>query len=381
MQYELQNDSSAHVHSSIQQQAYATASQHRPPLSASLPRPIAEEGVADATGMVLTRRQYAGQQTGAGDAAGSADAADPKESAPGVPGTSSGLTSPTVTVPPPVHTASQRAKRRKTTHSDSARGAATGSGDDNPGELAKVVADPPAQNSGRNGSAETQQSAADRVYHSYLQELTLEQLDFVRKGGQWPAIRTSRNKLGAADNKPCKKKDWHAQRSAFITEVFKTMQADADCDEQTVLDNMFDGGNYGWLLDTTAVICAVQKRYTSTRSKAFTALAQLCEVKCGDYLSESCFSEEYRVAKLAYVDAAKNPDTEAAPSRDSTHAMYAITVLVFVFATVMPQWRALAPMAGFAVGGCIMTVARIMETKRAQAHAALEREDYDTAAQ
>eukprot|EP01047_Picozoa_sp_COSAG01_P045603 COSAG01_NODE_4216_length_5230_cov_54.626778_7_plen_28_part_01 len=28
-----------------------------------------------------------------------------------------------------------------------------------------------------------------------------------------------------------------------------------------------------------------------------------------------------------------------------------------------------------------MTVARIMETKRAQAHAALEREDYDTAAQ
>jgi len=37
-------------------------------------------------------------------------------------------------------------------------------------------------------------------------------------------------------------------------------------------------------------------------AKAFTALAQLCEVKCGDYLSESCFNEEYKSAKLAYLD-------------------------------------------------------------------------------
>ena len=156
----------------------------------------------------------------------------------------------------------------------------------------------------------SQQAAADAVYHQFLQSLTSEQLDFVR--GQRRTVAghpcTSTNKTAENHDKPRKKGDWHTQRSGFIKQVFLKMvflkmHADSEVDEDTLLDVMFDGGKYDWLKDTTRVIRAVQARYNdNTRAKAFTALFQLCEVKCGAYLAESCIDEEYNTAKMVYVD-------------------------------------------------------------------------------
>jgi hypothetical protein len=87
------------------------------------------------------------------------------------------------------------------------------------------------------------------------------------------------------------------------------MHAASEVDENTLLDNMFDCGKYSWLKDTARVTRAVQARYNGkTRAKAFTALFQLCEIKCGAYLAESCFDEEYKTAKLVYVEMQKDPD-------------------------------------------------------------------------
>jgi hypothetical protein len=119
---------------------------------------------------------------------------------------------------------------------------------------------------------------------------------------------------------PRKKGDWHTQRSRFIKEVFLTMFSDSESDEDTLLDLMFNDGKYDWLLDTPRVIRAVQARYKgNTRAKAFTALFQLCEVKCGAYLAESSFDEAFEQAKMVYVDMQKTPN-EPSPA-DSAHVV------------------------------------------------------------
>ena len=47
---------------------------------------------------------------------------------------------------------------------------------------------------------------------------------------------------------------------------------------------------------------AVHKKYkAATRAKALTALPQLCEVKCGDYLAESCFDEDFKASSRQNV--------------------------------------------------------------------------------
>jgi hypothetical protein len=127
--------------------------------------------------------------------------------------------------------------------------------------------------------ASSQQAAADSVYHEFLRSLTPEQLDFVRKDEQWPAIRTSANKTAKPSGAPHKKGDWSSQRSGFIKQVFLQMHAASEVDENTLLDNMFDCGKYSWLKDTARVTRAVQAHYNGkTRAKAFTALFQLCEI-------------------------------------------------------------------------------------------------------
>ncbi len=104
----------------------------------------------------------------------------------------------------------------------------------------------------------SQQAAADAVYHQYLQSKTPEQMDFVRNDDQWPVIRSSTNKTAKKYGMPRKKGDWHTQRSRFIKQVFLTMYADSESDEDTLLDLMFNGGKYDWLKDTARVIRAVQ---------------------------------------------------------------------------------------------------------------------------
>ena len=95
--------------------------------------------------------------------------------------------------------------------------------------------------------APSQQAAADSVYHEFLRSLTPEQLDFVRKDRQWPAIRTSSNKAAKPSVAPHKKGDWSSQRSGFVKNVFLAMYEDSQVDENTLLDNMFDCGKYDWL--------------------------------------------------------------------------------------------------------------------------------------
>ena len=143
-------------------------------------------------------------------------------------------------------------------------------------------ADQQQSSSADEAMAPSQQAAADTVYHDFLRSLTPEQLDFVRKDEQWPAIRTSANKTAKPSVAPHKKGDWSSQRSGFVKNVFLAMYEDSESDDETLLDLMFNGGKYDWLKDTAWVTRAVQARYRgNTRSKAFTALFQLCEIKCG----------------------------------------------------------------------------------------------------
>ena len=165
----------------------------------------------------------------------------------------------------------------------------------------------------------SQQAAADAVYHEMLRGLTPEDLDFVRNDDRWPVIRTSANKTAINYGEARKKGDWSAQRNRFIKQVFLTMSADSERDEAALLDLMFTGGEYDWLKDTARVVGAVQARYKGdTRAKVFTALSQLCELKCGAYLAESCFDEEFKQAKMAYVVMQKTPN--GPPPINNSHA-------------------------------------------------------------
>ena len=233
-------------------------------------------------------------------------------------------------------------------------------------------ADQQQSSSADEAMAPSQQAAADTVYHDFLRSLTPEQLDFVRKDEQWPAIRTSANKTAKPSVAPHKKGDWSSQRSGFIKQVFLQMHAASEVDENTLLDNMFDCGKYSWLKDTARVTRAVQTRYSgNTRGKAFTALFHLCEVKCGAYLAESCFDEEYKAAKMVYIDMQQNPDK--APPADSTHTM-AMAVLI----TVGIAGYLTSPGMGLAFAASCSAVARARLYKQ-QAHAALDVGDYDEA--
>ena len=74
---------------------------------------------------------------------------------------------------------------------------------------------------------------------------------------------------------------------------------------------MFDDGKYSWVKETARVIRAVQRAIpANTRAKAFIALSHLCEVKCGAYLAEASFDDDYKTAKMSYVEFAKNPAGE-----------------------------------------------------------------------
>jgi hypothetical protein len=217
----------------------------------------------------------------------------------------------------------------------------------------------------------SQQAAADAVYHEMLSTLRPEDLDFVRNDEiQWPAIRTGHNKMGEPSPKR-KKGDWSAQRSRFIKQVFLQMYMDSESDEDTLLDLMFNGGKYDWLKDTARVIRAVQARYSNkNRGKAFTALFQLCEVKCGAYLAESCFDEEYKAAKMVYIDMQKNPDKPP-----PTEYKDAATVLGYI--TMIMAVSFFSPSAAVAVASCSV-VARVLKQK---AYAALDAEEYGKAQQ
>jgi hypothetical protein len=83
--------------------------------------------------------------------------------------------------------------------------------------------------------ASSQQVAADSVYHEFLRSLTPEQLDFVRKDEQWPAIRTSANKTAKPSVAPHKKNDWSSQRSGFVKNVFLAMYEGSESDDETLL--------------------------------------------------------------------------------------------------------------------------------------------------
>ena len=120
----------------------------------------------------------------------------------------------------------------------------------------------------------------DTVYHQSLQSLTPERLDFVRQDEQWPAIRTSQNKLAVPDEKPRTKKDWHSQRTRFIIQTYLGMHEGDDTDKEALLNNMFDDGKYSWVKDTARVIRAVQRAIpANTRAKAFIALSHLCDLR------------------------------------------------------------------------------------------------------
>ena len=217
---------------------------------------------------------------------------------------------------------------------------------------------------GSPGCVDKQQAAADAVYHASL-ALPPDKLDFVRKDEQWPAIRTSTNTTAVNYDTPRKKGDWSTQRSRFIKQVFLTMYADSESDEDTLLDLMFNGGKYDWLCDTARVIRAVQARYNgNTRAKAFTALFQLCEVKCGAYLAERSFDEEYKAAKLVYIDMQKNPDKP-------TQTEYKAAVMMLGYITMIMAAMYFSPSAAVAVTSCSV-IARAVKQK---AYAALDAED------
>ena len=109
----------------------------------------------------------------------------------------------------------------------------------------------------------------------------------------------------------------------------------------------------------------------ATRAKAFTALFQLCEVKCGDYLAESCFDEDFKRAKMVYVDMQKNPDKP--PPYDSTHLMALFgCVTVVLAAYVCSPGTALALAAGYGA------VSRARQLKD-QAHLALDAGNFNEA--
>jgi hypothetical protein len=150
------------------------------------------------------------------------------------------------------------------------------------------------------------------------------------------------------------------------------MYEGSESDEGTLLDLMFNAGKYDWLKDTARVIRAVQARYgDKTRGKAFTALFQLCEVKCGAYLAESCFDEEYKAAKMVYIDMQKNPNQ--APPTDTSHVMAVVgCVLTGLMGLIVSPGAALAVAAGFSVA------ARARLFKQ-QAHVALDAGDYGEA--
>ena len=216
----------------------------------------------------------------------------------------------------------------------------------------------------------SQQAAADAVYHGMLQALAPEDLDFVRNDKiQWPAIRSSTNKTGKPYDKPRKKGDWHTQRSRFIREVFLTMFLNSESDKDTLLDLMFNGVKYDWLLDTARVIRAVQARYKgNTRGKAFTLLFHLCEVKCGAYLAESSFDEAFEQAKMVYVDMQKTPDEP--PPADSAHMMAILGCITVVLAGYL-----ISPSTALAAAAVYSAVARARLMKQ-RAHTALDMGDY-----
>ena len=98
-------------------------------------------------------------------------------------------------------------------------------------------------------SSTSQQAAMDERYHQYLQSLTPEQLDFVqldfvRQDEQWPAIRTSHNRLAEPGENPHTTKDWHSHRSRFIVQTYLEMHGGDDTVMETLLNKMFDDGNY-----------------------------------------------------------------------------------------------------------------------------------------
>ena len=218
----------------------------------------------------------------------------------------------------------------------------------------------------------SQQAAADAVYHAFLQALTREQMDFVRNDGQWPVVRSSTNKTAKNYDMPRKKGDWHTQRSRFIKEVFLTMFTDSESDEDTLLDLMFNDGKYDWLLDTPRVIRAVQARYRgNTRAKAFTALFQLCEVKCGAYLAESSFDEAFEQAKMVYVDMQKTPNEP--PPADSAHMVAMLGCI-----TVVLTGYLISPSTALAAAAVYSAVARARLVKQ-RAHTALDAGNYDEA--
>eukprot|EP01043_Picozoa_sp_COSAG02_P098229 COSAG02_NODE_34391_length_485_cov_0.461140_1_plen_161_part_11 len=149
----------------------------------------------------------------------------------------------------------------------------------------------------------TEQQIADAAYLHRLVNLSLEELDFVRNKGAWPAIRTSRNAMAAPGTAQRKKNDWHDQRSQFILGTFAVLAkmftaqfcpAIVDeFDQDALMTALFDNGEYSWIKSTACVVMAVQQRYgmdTGTRTKVFTALMHLCEVK------------QYTEAKGVYVD-------------------------------------------------------------------------------
>jgi hypothetical protein len=209
----------------------------------------------------------------------------------------------------------------------------------------------------------SQQAAADAAYHSFLKALTPEQMDFVRNDDRWPVIRTSANKMAIKYGEARKKGDWSAQRSRFIKEVFLTMYEDSESDKDTLLDLMFNGGKYDWLKDTARVIRAVQARYNGkTREKAFTALFQLCEVKCGDYLAESCFDEEYKIAKMVYIDMKKKPDKLDLSQMDNNSLM----VLGYI---------------GIYMVVSFFSLSAVVRALKQKAYAALDTEEYGKAQQ
>ena len=197
-------------------------------------------------------------------------------------------------------------------------------------------------------------------------------MDFVRNDDRWPAVRTSSNKTGKPYDKPRKKGDWHTQRSRFIKQAYLQMYADSDSDEVALLEKMFNGGKYDWLLDTSRVIHAVQVRYNgNTRAKAFTALFQLCEVKCGAYLAESSFDEAFEQAKAVYVDMQKNYDEP--PPTDSAHMMAMLGCITVVLAGYL-----ISPGTALAVAASCSAIARARLVKQ-RAHTALDAGNYDEA--
>ena len=77
---------------------------------------------------------------------------------------------------------------------------------------------------GSHGCVDTQQAAADAVYHASL-ALPPDKLDFVRKDQQWPAIRTSTNTTAVNYDTPRKKGDWSTAKKASFPSCKPTARA------------------------------------------------------------------------------------------------------------------------------------------------------------